>query len=62
MKKEEIINIAWKPLFAAVMTGILSKATAIDPVVIGLALGIAAACACILDIKKIAAEQTGKEN
>lgn len=55
MKKEKkaIIYILWKPLFAALMTGILSKGTSIDPIIIGLGLGTAAAVACYFDIKKL---------
>ena len=55
MNKEErklIINIVWKPLFAAIMTAVLIMGTGIHPIVIGVTLGIASAAACFLDLKK----------
>lgn len=49
----QIINICWKPLFAAIMTGILAEKTSINSILLGTVLGIAAAIACYLDVKRI---------
>ncbi|MCI6561663.1 MAG: hypothetical protein ACI4J2_02380 [Ruminococcus sp.] len=53
-KKEKnlIINIVWKPFFAAIMTACLSLGTELPPILIGITLGIAASIACYLDLKK----------
>lgn len=54
MKKEKnlIINILWKPFFAAIMTATLIVSTELSPVLIGISLGIASSAACYLDLKK----------
>lgn len=51
-KNSLLFGMAWKPLFAAAMTGILAKSSSIDPILIGLLLGIAAAAACWREGKK----------
>ncbi len=53
-KKERnlIINIVWKPFFAAIMTTTLIVRTELSPVLIGISLGIASSFACYLDLKK----------
>ncbi|MBR3678917.1 MAG: hypothetical protein IKL87_01790 [Oscillospiraceae bacterium] len=53
-KKERnmIINIVWKPFFAAFTTALLSMSTELPPALIGIILGIAASAACYLDLKK----------
>ena len=56
MSKKDIINIAWKPFFAAVMTGILTNATGIHPVLLGLGFGGAAAVSCYIELKKYVSE------
>lgn len=55
MEKKErnlIINILWKPFFAAVMTAGLSLKTEIHPIIIAVALGAASSIACYLDLKR----------
>ena len=55
MEKKErnlIINILWKPFFAAVTTASLTISTEIHPIIIGLALGAASSIACYLDLKR----------
>lgn len=55
MEKKErslIINIIWKPFFAAIMTAILIVGTELHPIIIGLALGAASSIACYLDLKR----------
>ncbi len=49
----KIILICWKPMFAALMTGILAEKTAINSILIGTVLGIAAATACYFDVKRL---------
>jgi hypothetical protein len=54
MKKNErnfLINVMWKPLFAALMTAALSKGTGVDSYIIAVFLGVASAAACYLDYK-----------
>ena len=55
MEKKEralIINIIWKPFFAAIMTASLTVGTEIHPIIIGSALGVASSIACYLDLKR----------
>lgn len=49
----KVLNICWKPLFAALMTGILSQATQIHPILIGGMLGIAAAISCYMEVNRL---------
>ena len=53
-KKERnlILNIVWKPFFAAIMTAILIMNTEIPDILIGITLGLASSFACYLDLKK----------
>lgn len=60
IKKSQIINICWRPMFAALMTGILSKSTDFDAIVIGLVLGTAASIACYFEVKKLLPEKQHK--
>ena len=59
-KKERtlVLDIAWKPLFAALMTAILSMKTGLHPLLIGATLGIAASIACYLDLRRYLREKT----
>ena len=54
MKKNEkafLINVMWVPLFAGVMTAILSKAPRVDPYLVGVFMGVVGAAMCYLDYK-----------
>lgn len=53
-KKEKnlIINIVWKPFFAALMTTMLIMKTELPALLIGITLGLACSFACYLDLKK----------
>jgi hypothetical protein len=41
----------WVPLFAGVMTVILSKAPGVDPYLVGVYMGVVGAAMCYLDYK-----------
>ena len=60
-KKERslVLNIVWKPFFAAMMTAVLSVKTELPPLLIGAALGIAASVACYLDLRRYRGEKDG---
>ena len=54
MKKRErnfLINVMWKPIFAAFMTAILARGTGFNTYIIALCLGIASSAACYLDFR-----------
>lgn len=53
VKNAKVLNICWKPLFAALMTGILIQTTQIHPILIGALLGIAAAISCCLEVNRL---------
>ena len=59
-KKERslVLNIVWKPFFAAMMTAVLSVKTELPPLLIGAALGIAGAAACCLDLRRYLRDKT----
>ena len=62
MEKKErnlIVNIIWKPFFAAIMTTVLISSTDLPPVLIGITLGLASSIACYLDLKKIYKNKRG---
>lgn len=54
MKKKErnfLVNIMWKPVFAAIMTAVLARGTGFNPFIIAAILGAASSAACYLDYR-----------
>ena len=58
----QIINICWKPMFAAIMTGILAQKTSINSILLGTVLGIAAATACYFDVERLLKKEDGNSS
>lgn len=53
-KKERnlIINIVWKPFVSALFTMSLIISTELNPVIIGVTIGIASSIGCYMDLKR----------
>ena len=54
-KKERnlIINVVWKPFVSALFTMSLIISTELNPIFIGVTIGIASSIGCYLDLKSI---------
>lgn len=53
-KKEKnlLINIVWKPFVSALFTMSLIISTELNPILIGVNIGIASSIGCYMDLKK----------
>ena len=53
-KKEKnlLINIVWKPFVSALFTMSLIISTELNPILIGVSIGIASSIGCYMDLKK----------
>lgn len=51
-EKNLLINIVWKPFVSALFTMSLIISTELNPILIGVSIGIASSIGCYMDLKK----------